>query len=200
MSRARAVVVASSDALWRDAAARFLGTSDGWACAGAVSDGLAAVAAVARLRPDALLADAALGRLGAAALARQVARRWPAVAVVVVGDVDAPEATVLGRGATASEVLAALARGPRPAPELGPDKGRGGVSLLRALTTRERLVLRRLAEGRDMAEIAADLGVSEHTVRTHMQNLYAKLGLHSRLEVVRFALRHGLVTPGAAER
>jgi DNA-binding CsgD family transcriptional regulator len=37
------------------------------------------------------------------------------------------------------------------------------------------------------------MGVSEHTVRTHMQNLYAKLGAHSRLDVVRFAAKHGLV-------
>jgi DNA-binding NarL/FixJ family response regulator len=61
------------------------------------------------------------------------------------------------------------------------------------LTSRERLILKLLAEGVTLREIASQLDVSQHTVRTHMQNMYAKLGAHSRLDVVRFAAEHGLV-------
>ncbi len=60
--------------------------------------------------------------------------------------------------------------------------------------------MRLLAEGLDMSEIAHDLGVSTHTIRTHMQNLYKKLGFHRRLDVLLFAARHGLVGAGAGKQ
>ncbi|MGH2546092.1 MAG: response regulator transcription factor, partial [Actinomycetota bacterium] len=70
---------------------------------------------------------------------------------------------------------------------------------LLSLTSRERLVLKLLAEGMAGPDIARQLGVSQHTVRTHMQNLYAKLDAHSRLDVLRFASEHGLVPEETAE-
>lgn len=61
------------------------------------------------------------------------------------------------------------------------------------LTRRERDVLQALAEGLNDREIAARLGVSPETARTHMGNLLAKFGVESRLQVLIYALRHGLV-------
>jgi two-component system nitrate/nitrite response regulator NarL len=55
---------------------------------------------------------------------------------------------------------------------------------LEILTPRERDVLMRLAQGRYPAQIAHELGVSAHTVRTHTNRIFAKLGVHSRLEAV----------------
>ena len=55
---------------------------------------------------------------------------------------------------------------------------------LEVLTPRERDVLMRLAQGDGPAEIARELGVSAHTVRTHTSKIFAKLGVHSRLEAV----------------
>lgn len=69
---------------------------------------------------------------------------------------------------------------------------------LEVLTPRERDVLMCLAQGRSAAEIAEELGVSAHTVRTHTNKIFAKLGVHSRLEAVALArgalrqARHGL--------
>jgi len=60
-----------------------------------------------------------------------------------------------------------------------------------ALTEREAEVLALLCRGRSNKEIAADLGVSVHTVERHLTNLYSKLGLHSRTEAVAFGLRYG---------
>ena len=65
----------------------------------------------------------------------------------------------------------------------------------RGLTAREREVLRLSAEGRSGAVIAERLGISPRTAETHRHNLMQKLGLHSRTELVRFALRHGLLPP-----
>ena len=61
------------------------------------------------------------------------------------------------------------------------------------LTPREREVLQRLVSGERTQTIAAGMGVSYSTARTHVQNLLHKLGVHSRLEAVAFALSHSLV-------
>jgi two-component system, NarL family, nitrate/nitrite response regulator NarL len=92
--------------------------------------------------------------------------------------------TVIGR-----EVAAQMADSARPA--------QGAELLIRQLTHRELEVLRMLAEGATGIEIAHQMSISRHTVRTHIQNLLSKLGVHSRLEAVAFALRHGLLSaPG----
>jgi DNA-binding NarL/FixJ family response regulator len=61
------------------------------------------------------------------------------------------------------------------------------------ITPREREVLQALAEGLSNKEIAAKLHVSVDTERTHMMNILNKLGVHSRLQALLFAARHGLV-------
>jgi DNA-binding NarL/FixJ family response regulator len=63
--------------------------------------------------------------------------------------------------------------------------------LLRQLTRRERDVLQLLGEGAGGPEIARRLSVSQNTVRTHVQNILTKLQVHTRLEAVAFATRHG---------
>jgi DNA-binding CsgD family transcriptional regulator len=64
--------------------------------------------------------------------------------------------------------------------------------LLEFLTVREHDVLRRLMRGDTTDEIAAALGTARSTARTHIQNLLAKLGTHSRREAVVFAARQGI--------
>jgi DNA-binding NarL/FixJ family response regulator len=188
----RSVLIASADRLYAEAASARIDDEPGWSVAGTVSDGLQALASMARAAPQAILVIGELPRLGPAALARQVRRRWPGVTVALLGEASSEDAVSLGPDATAEDVLTALAAPPVTAPEeeAAPEPD---VILLGRLTRRERTVLKFLAEGRGMPEIARTMGVSEHTVRTHMQNLYAKLGAHSRLDVVRFAAKHGLV-------
>ena len=72
------------------------------------------------------------------------------------------------------------------------------VGLASPLTARERDVLRELLGGGGPAGIGARLGISEHTVRTHIQNAMSKLGLSSRVEAAAWAFRHD-VAPAAAE-
>lgn len=64
------------------------------------------------------------------------------------------------------------------------------VDLMAFLTSREREVLVLLTEGRSTADIASDLLVSVNTVRTHVQNVLSKLGVHSKLEAAAYAVRH----------
>ncbi|HUP43520.1 MAG TPA: response regulator transcription factor, partial [Thermoanaerobaculia bacterium] len=62
-----------------------------------------------------------------------------------------------------------------------------------SLTQRERQVLKLLAEGKTSRDIAKYLGVSLKTAMTHRSNLMAKLGMHSRAEVIKFAIRKGII-------
>lgn len=92
-------------------------------------------------------------------------------------------------GVAAGEVVAELAaeRAPRLA---------GTTDALRLaahLTTRERECLALLVEGARTSAMAKGLGVSTTTVRTHVQSVLTKLGVHSRLEAACFALRHSLL-------
>ena len=75
----------------------------------------------------------------------------------------------------------------RPAPA-----SPAGLNPRDRLTVRETQVLRLLAEGRNTTEIAAEIGVSINTTRTHVQNILTKLGVHSRLEAAAYAANNGL--------
>ncbi len=72
---------------------------------------------------------------------------------------------------------------------------RGGTGRTE-LTEREREILDLLAQGLSNADIADELTISVHTVRNHVANLSAKLGAHSKLEVLAIAVREGLVDGG----
>jgi DNA-binding NarL/FixJ family response regulator len=65
---------------------------------------------------------------------------------------------------------------------------------LRRLTARETEILRAMAAGDATGEIAETLGISSLTVQSHVKNILAKLGVHSKIEAVTMAWRHGLAT------
>jgi DNA-binding NarL/FixJ family response regulator len=143
-------------------------------------------------------------RDGSAAAARAVKRLMPHARVVVMSRLhDGRAATRMARAgadafiagdASAQDLFAAL-RGssggsvrsdaPAPAPAR-PSKADN-------LTPRELEVLRALCLGRSTAQMCTELGIGTNTVRTHVQNIIAKLRVHSRLEAVALAAREQLV-------
>jgi DNA-binding NarL/FixJ family response regulator len=91
--------------------------------------------------------------------------------------------------AVTARVLAIYRSAPRPIPRALADTG------LDMLTGRERDVLALIGRGKTNGEIAADLFVSEGTVKTHINHLFTKLALRDRAAAVVFAYDHGLVRP-----
>jgi two-component system response regulator NreC len=78
---------------------------------------------------------------------------------------------------------------------LSQDRSNEAASTLDGLTDREQEVLRFLAEGVDNEGIANALVISVKTVARHRENIMQKLGLHSRSELVRYAIRKGIIKP-----
>ncbi|MGH3099957.1 MAG: response regulator transcription factor, partial [Thermoleophilia bacterium] len=103
-------------------------------------------------------------------------------------------AVLEGEGAVPRSMLLELAR-------RMVSRDRTPDSPLSRLSPRERQVLALLSKGWDNARIGRDLFISQHTVRTHIQNILEKLGMHSKLEAATFAMQRSMeleLTPGGA--
>ena len=169
----------------------------------AVTNPVDAVRAVERHDPDVLLTDLSFPVGSGLDAAREVKARHPRTKVVVITGADEPtylaealEAGVSGyvlKGQRIEAISAAidvaagcgftvhpaLLRQLRRSEPIPQQRRRG-----HDLTDRERTVLDMLARGFETRQIVRRLGVSESTVRTHVQNILAKLGVHSRLQAV----------------
>ena len=184
---------------------------------GETGDGLEAVRLVEELRPQILVLDLMMPGVGGLEVARQVTHRFPATRVVILS-MHANEAYVLealrngargyvlkdaGGGELVQAVRAVVAGGQYLSPPLSERAVEAYVERAKsapidpvgALTTREREVLGLAAAGQSSADIAARLGISLRTAETHRANLMRKLGLHSQTELVRFAIRQGILPP-----
>jgi DNA-binding NarL/FixJ family response regulator len=174
-----------------------------------------ALALVATERPHMILLDLMLSAESGLEILDHVRNDYPDIRVVMltaVRDVDSI-AQAIRRGAVgwlpkteSADLVARVVRsaarkgGWIPPDVLGDvlrrlvtvDRPDGGSRLLAELTPREREVLQAMVDGLNRTQIAQRLGLSANTVRTHTQNLLAKLDLHSALEAVTLAMRAGM--------
>ena len=182
---------------------------------GEAGDGLATMSLVERLRPQVLVLDLMMPGLSGLEVARQARQRAPETRVIVLS-MHANEAYVLealrhGAAAyvlkeTSSTELVQAVRAvvagrrylSRPLSERALEAyaqraEATPLDLYETLTTREREVLHLAAEGCNNSEIATRLSISPRTAETHRSNLMRKLGLQSQTELVRYALRRGII-------
>jgi two-component system, NarL family, nitrate/nitrite response regulator NarL len=197
------IVVCDDDRLLLESLSRALELR-GFTVEAATSAPREAVSAVQRFSPDVLLIDLGFPDGDGLDAAREVRRNYPETQVVILtaSQDRAPvfEAAKLGLAGYVGkdqrldgivEALRRAAQGDGRVDKallrrVGGTRVRaaGPVSVLEKLTAQERVVLGCLAEGLYTAEIVARLGISPTTVRSHIQAIFAKLGVHSRLQAV----------------
>ena len=176
-------------------------------------DGAEAVAAGLREEIDLAVLDVAMPRLTGLGAARELTRQRPGVRVLMLSMHDSEQYLyeALKAGASGyvlkaqadSDLLEAVRAVERGEPFLTPEAQRAliqdvlGESSNRdeELTPREQEVVKLVAEAHTNKEIAAILHLSEKTVENHRSNAMRKLGMRDRVELVRYAIRRGLIEP-----
>ncbi|MBU2670978.1 response regulator transcription factor [Actinoplanes bogorensis] len=205
------VLVVDDQQLVREGLTALLELTDGIEVVGSAGDGERALEMVAEHAPDVVLMDLKMPVLDGIAATSRVRESFPHVAVVVLttyaddesiaGALAAGARGYLTKDAGRADILLALraavgghalfdpAVTARLASAFSPSSAR---SLPDGLTRREAEVLGQIALGRTNGEIAAALFVTEATVKTHINNAFAKIGARNRTEAASYALRHRL--------
>ena len=214
------VVVADDQSAVREGLVLLLGTVPGIAVTGEAEDGEAAVEVVAAKNPQVVLMDLNMPRCDGVEATGRIRASHPQIQVVVLTTYSDDESIIaalqagalgyLTKDATRAEIgravlaaaagqavldpavqqrlLSAAVRAPAVAPAGGPTDDTD-------LTPRESEVLRLIAEGKSNREIARALFVSEATVKTHVNRIFAKTGSRDRSQAMRYAYTHGYADP-----
>jgi len=207
------VLLADDHTLVRAGVRKILEAQRGVEVVGEVADGAAALEALARSKVDVLVLDLTMPGLDGFAVLRRARTLTPALKVLVLSmhaDAEFVSRAVregadgyLLKDSAVNDLVAAIQavregrayHSPQIQRQLT-DLLRGGAppaGALDMLTDRERDVLKRIAEGLSTKEIAAQFDISARTVETHRANLMRKLDVRSLAQLVRLAIREGLV-------
>ena len=199
------VLLIDDHALLRTGVANIINQEPDLTVVAEASDGAEGVAAFERHRPDITLLDLRMPVMEGVEAVRQIRTLDPRARVIVLTtyDTDDEISRALKAGAKAyvlKDISADLLVGcirdvlngktylaPSAAAKLAE-----GVTRVQ-LTPREMATLKLLADGKANKEIAAELSISERTVKTHLGHLFEKLGVTSRTEAIKVATRRGLV-------
>ena len=213
MSKIR-VLLADDHAILREGVRALLALCDDIEVVGEAVDGRSAVDATRALDPDVVVMDIAMPGLGGLEATLEIKKAGLRSKILVLSQYDEREyvrrllkAGVSGyllkksAGGELANAIRAVHRGglvldpevARIAMEDAGPAAPGGADPYETLTDREKQVLKLVAEGLANKEVADVLGISVKTAMSHREKVMEKLGLHNRTELVRFALRRGVI-------
>ena len=206
------ILVADDHGIVRSGLKMLIDRQDGMLVVGEAEDGVAAVESALRLRPDVAVLDVSMPRMTGLQAAREIRSHSPDTRVLLLSMHDderyvfdalkaGASGYVLKRQADAEliEAIRAVAAGGQflsSTADAGVMQERidaGVEGPHDPLTPREMDVVKLIAEAYTNRQIAEILKVSEKTVESHRGNVLAKLGMRDRVELVRYAIRRGLV-------
>jgi two-component system, NarL family, response regulator NreC len=213
----KTIVLADDHKLVRQGIRALLEAEVDFQVIGESGDGLETLRLVERLTPNVLVLDLMMPGINGLEVTRQVKKNVPQTAIIIVS-MYANEAYVLealGNGAaayvlkdsSASDLVYAVREVTAGRHYLSPPLSERAIAVYQetarvtatnidkyeTLTTREREVLQLSAEGCTNQEIAGRLGISARTVETHRAHLIHKLDLHTQADLIRYALRRGII-------
>ncbi|HET9262126.1 MAG TPA: response regulator transcription factor [Vicinamibacterales bacterium] len=209
------ILIADDHAIVRDGVKALLSLADDLEVVGEAAGGQEAIDLAVKLEPDLILMDIAMPGLGGLEATLEVRKRVPRARIIVLSQYGEPEyvrrflkAGVSGyvlKKAAGAELISAIRAVLRGGLVLDPAVAREALTETGApasadapdeyetLTDREKQVLKLVAEGRSNKEVAELLNISVKTAMSHREHLMVKLHLHNRTELIRFALRHGVI-------
>jgi DNA-binding NarL/FixJ family response regulator len=205
------VFLADDHNLVRQALAEMIDRNPDFEVVGQCGEGLQVVAQVLEAKPEVLVLDIAMPGLNGLDVCKEVTRKLPKLAVLILSMHDDEEfvARALENGASGylmkeadnDQLATAIRTVARGELYLAPGVSRNVLLRLgrlpedpyQRLTIRERQVLQLITEGKTNREVAAALGLAVKTIDTHRTRLMRKLGIHDQTALVKFALRKGIV-------
>jgi DNA-binding NarL/FixJ family response regulator len=211
------ILVVDDHTIVRDGICALLALAGDIEVVGEATNGSEAVARVRELNPDVVLMDIAMPKMGGLEATRRIIKEFPKTKVLVLTQYDDKEyffpvieSGALGfisKAAASSELTAGIRSVYRGDSYLSPSVAKLLVENYQhatgkipnqdpysQLTEREREVFKLLAEGHSTQEIADMLVITAKTAEGHKTNLMAKLGVHNRVDLVKYAIRKGIIT------
>ena len=210
------VLVVDDHTIVRDGICALLTLAGDIEVVGEATNGSEALNRVRELNPDVVLMDVAMPVMGGLEATRRISKEFPGTKVLVLTQYDDKEyffpviesgaSGFISKVAASSELTAGIRSVYRGDSYLSPSVTkllvenyqhtageRASQDPYKQLTEREREILKLLAEGHSTQEIAEMLVITPKTVDGHKTNLMAKLGVHNRVELVKYALRKGII-------